>query len=112
MFAPTPKPLQLSERPLDKKVVSELRELATAMELATDGVTKPRLLMAIRQHIRTNPMLADDPRFLPLFAHRTPPRTLEKTSANKSEEDQAESLKSNKASVAGYYVSRQRLGLN
>ncbi|KAJ7812153.1 hypothetical protein B0H14DRAFT_2605948 [Mycena olivaceomarginata] len=60
--------LQLSERPLDKKLVSELLDIAKAMNIDT---AKFRILKAIKVHIQTHPGLADDPHLLP---HNSPKR--------------------------------------
>ncbi|KAJ7182130.1 hypothetical protein C8R46DRAFT_1210715 [Mycena filopes] len=86
-------PLQLSQRPLNTKLIDELKAIAGAMGLDTT-VKKALLLGSIQRHIKENPGIAEDPQFLPLFAHRTPPTASAKTSAGKAAEDESESSKS------------------
>ncbi|KAJ7690288.1 hypothetical protein B0H14DRAFT_2652465 [Mycena olivaceomarginata] len=85
--------LQLSERPLEKKLVSELLDIAKAMNIDTAKLHKPDILKAIKVHIQTHPGLADDPHLLPLVGHRTAPKALGKTSAGKATEEEMESSK-------------------
>ncbi|KAJ7834653.1 hypothetical protein B0H14DRAFT_3709260 [Mycena olivaceomarginata] len=85
--------LQLSERPLEKKLVSELLDIAKAMNIDTAKLHKPDILKAIKVHIQTHPGLADDPHLLPLVGHRTAPQALGKTSAGKATEEKIESSK-------------------
>ncbi|KAJ6526506.1 hypothetical protein DFH09DRAFT_1371656 [Mycena vulgaris] len=91
MATPVGTPIEYSERPLDKKVVAELKSIAAAMGLDTD-LNKLPLLLSIQRHIKSHPEIADDPRFLPLFAHRSRPKT-GKTSAEKSSEERVEATK-------------------
>ncbi|KAJ7939703.1 hypothetical protein B0H13DRAFT_1850469 [Mycena leptocephala] len=77
--------LQLSERPLDKKLVSELVEIAKAMNINTAKLHKPEILKAIKAHIQTH--------LPPLIGHRTAPKTVGKTSAGKATEEEMESSK-------------------
>ncbi|KAJ7688939.1 hypothetical protein B0H14DRAFT_3051652 [Mycena olivaceomarginata] len=85
--------LQLSERPLDKKLVSELVEIAKAININTAKLHKPEILKAIKAHIQTHPGLGDSPHLLPLVGHRTAPKTVGKTSAGKATEEEMESSK-------------------
>ncbi|KAJ6528961.1 hypothetical protein B0H19DRAFT_1083303 [Mycena capillaripes] len=82
----------LSNRPLNKKLVNELKAIGDAMLLDTT-VKKDSLLRSIQRHIKDNPNVADDPQFLPLYAHRTPPAATAKTSAGKAAEDESETSK-------------------
>lgn len=85
-------PLELSDRPLDKKKIAELQSIAAVMGLDTTLLKGP-LLVAIQKHIKAHPEIADHPRLLPLFAHRTAPKAGGKTSAEKAVEDKIESAK-------------------
>ncbi|KAJ7614263.1 hypothetical protein DFH06DRAFT_1344216 [Mycena polygramma] len=85
-------PIAFSDRPLPKKLLEELKIIAAAMGLDVE-LKKDALLRSIQRHIKTHPALADDPRFLPLFAHRSNPKGAAKTSAGKSAEEQVESSK-------------------
>jgi hypothetical protein len=96
--------LQLSERPLEKKLVSELLDIAKAMNIDTAKLHKPDILKAIKVHIQTHPGLADDPHLLPLVGHRTAPQALGKTSAGKATEEEIESSKP-KEPATGYNSS-------
>ncbi|KAJ6572882.1 hypothetical protein DFH09DRAFT_1277366 [Mycena vulgaris] len=91
MATPVGTPIEYSERPPDKKVVAELKSIAAAMGLDTD-LNKLPLLHSIQRHIKSHPEIADDPRFLPLFAQRSRPKT-GKTSAEKSSEERVEATK-------------------
>ncbi|KAJ7334639.1 hypothetical protein DFH08DRAFT_813712 [Mycena albidolilacea] len=86
--------LQLSECPLEKKLVSELLDIAKAMNINTAKLHKPDILKAIKVHIQTHLGLADDPHLLPLVGHCTVPKVLGKTSAGKATEEEMESSKS------------------
>ncbi|KAJ7898337.1 hypothetical protein B0H14DRAFT_3573730 [Mycena olivaceomarginata] len=92
MATPTPA-LQLSDRPLDKKLLAELKSIASAMGLEPGDLKKLKILALIRAHIKSFPEIADDPRFLPLFSHRTAPGVGGKTSAGKAAEEAVESAK-------------------
>ncbi|KAJ6455271.1 hypothetical protein C8R47DRAFT_1166293 [Mycena vitilis] len=85
-------PLSLSDRPLPKKLLDELKSIANAMGLDAD-LRKDVLLRSIQRHIQSAPEIADDPRFLPLFAHRSNPKGGSKSSAGKAAEEDAESSK-------------------
>jgi hypothetical protein len=98
--------LQLSERPLEKKLVSELLDIAKAMNIDTAKLHKPDILKAIKVHIQTHPGLADDPHLLPLVGHRTAPKALGKTIAGKATEEEMESSKPKEQSGSG--KSRRR----
>ncbi|KAJ7860804.1 hypothetical protein B0H14DRAFT_3445775 [Mycena olivaceomarginata] len=54
---------------------------------------KLKILALIWAHIKSVPEIADDPRFLPLFSHRTAPGVGGKTSAGKAAEEAVESAK-------------------
>lgn len=45
------------------------------------------LQKSIQKQLRDHPELADDPRFLPLYAHRTVPKAAGKNSGDKAAED-------------------------
>jgi hypothetical protein len=92
MATPTPA-LQLSDRPLDKKLVAELKSIASAMGLEPGDLKKLKILALIRAHIKSVPEIADDPHFLPLFSHRTAPGVGGKTSAGKAADEAVESAK-------------------
>ncbi|KAJ7789523.1 hypothetical protein B0H14DRAFT_3891800 [Mycena olivaceomarginata] len=83
MSASSNESLQLSERPLDKKLVSELVEIAKAMNINTAKLHKPEILKAIKAHIQTHPGLG----------HRSGAEDGGKTSAGKATEEEMESSK-------------------
>ncbi|KAJ7089934.1 hypothetical protein C8R44DRAFT_990792 [Mycena epipterygia] len=85
MSTPAPN-IVYSKRPLRKKLRKELQAIATAMGLDADP-TVPVLIKSIEQYTRSNPQIADDPRFLPLFAHRTEPNATGKNSGDKAAEE-------------------------
>ncbi|KAJ7312272.1 hypothetical protein DFH08DRAFT_943676 [Mycena albidolilacea] len=85
--------LLLSDRPLDKKLLAELKSIASAMGLEPGDLKKLKILASIRAHIKSVPEIADDPRFLPLFSHRTAPGVGGKTSTGKAAEEAVESAK-------------------
>ncbi|KAJ7501646.1 hypothetical protein B0H11DRAFT_2224523 [Mycena galericulata] len=94
MASPTQTSVNFSDRPLNNKLISELRSIADLM--GVDGhatLRKPELVKAIQRHMKETPGIADDPHFLPLFAHRTAPTAGGKNSAEKSTEDEIESSK-------------------
>ncbi|KAJ7710805.1 hypothetical protein B0H17DRAFT_1190494 [Mycena rosella] len=91
-------PALLSERPLQSKLISELRSIATAMGL-DPKLNKAPLLTAIQKHMKAHPEIADDPRFLPLFAHRSRPTSGGKNSAGKTAEEAVEASKPPKATT-------------
>jgi hypothetical protein len=68
--------------PLNKKLKPELQAIARALGI-TDNATVPSLRKSINEHIRNHAEIADDPRFLPLLAHRSGPKTVTKNSADK-----------------------------
>ncbi|KAJ7774302.1 hypothetical protein DFH07DRAFT_952549 [Mycena maculata] len=62
-------------------------------------LNKELLLHAIQRHIKKNPELADDHHLRPPFVHRSAPKTMGKTSAEKTTEDGIESFKSQQAAT-------------
>ncbi|KAJ7206989.1 hypothetical protein C8J57DRAFT_1541139 [Mycena rebaudengoi] len=92
MSTPIPTPPVLSNRALHNKLVSELHSIAAAMGL-DETLYKDPLLHFIEQHMQAKPKIADDPCFLPLFAHRTPAKAVRKTSAGKDTEEEADASK-------------------
>ncbi|KAJ6612962.1 hypothetical protein B0H10DRAFT_2436679 [Mycena sp. CBHHK59/15] len=72
--------------PLNKKLKPELQAIARALGI-TDNATVPSLCKSINEHIRNHAEIADDPRFLPLLAHRSGPKTIAKNSADKLAEE-------------------------
>ncbi|KAJ7847773.1 hypothetical protein B0H13DRAFT_2362292 [Mycena leptocephala] len=72
--------------PLNKKLKPELQAIARALGI-TDNATVPSLRKSINEHIRNHAEIADDPRFLPLLAHRSGPNTVTKNSADKLAEE-------------------------
>jgi hypothetical protein len=72
--------------PLNKKPKPELQAIARALGI-TDNATVPSLRKSINEHIRNHAEIADDPRFLPLLAHRSGPKTVTKNSADKVAEE-------------------------
>ncbi|KAJ7688175.1 hypothetical protein B0H17DRAFT_1203179 [Mycena rosella] len=91
-------PALFSERPLQSKLISELRSIATAMGL-DPKFNKAPLLTAIQKHMKAHPEIVDDPRFLPLFAHRSRPTSGGKNSAGKTAEEAVEASKPSKATT-------------
>ncbi|KAJ7807652.1 hypothetical protein B0H13DRAFT_2386304 [Mycena leptocephala] len=75
--------------PLNKKLKPELQAIARALGI-TDNATVPSLRKSINEHIRNHAEIADDPRFLPLLAHRSGPKTVTKNSADKLAEEASE----------------------
>ncbi|KAJ7447684.1 hypothetical protein FB451DRAFT_1375588 [Mycena latifolia] len=75
-----------THRQLRNKYKPELQAIAAAMGLTFDH-TKPVLLESIQKYILDHPNLADDPKFLPLFAHRTAAKAAGKNSAHKAAEE-------------------------
>ncbi|KAJ7703969.1 hypothetical protein B0H17DRAFT_1193901 [Mycena rosella] len=84
--------LQLSERPLKNKLMVELKQIAGAMGLDSN-VTKDKLLASIEHHITATPQIAEDSRFLPLFAHRANHKSGAKNSVDKATEEVFEASK-------------------
>ncbi|KAK6981467.1 hypothetical protein R3P38DRAFT_2808210 [Favolaschia claudopus] len=72
--------------PLNKKLKAELQFIATGMGLDANA-TVPKLRKAISEHMRTHPDLADDPKYLTVFAQRTGAASSVKTSADKASEE-------------------------
>ncbi|KAJ7679921.1 hypothetical protein B0H17DRAFT_1206312 [Mycena rosella] len=76
-----------SDRALRKKLKPELQAIATAMGLDTTQQRVSDLITSIQGHMKARPEMADDPKFLPLFAHRSAPKAGGKTSADKAAEE-------------------------
>ncbi|KAJ7679826.1 hypothetical protein B0H17DRAFT_1206339 [Mycena rosella] len=76
-----------SDRALRKKLKPELQAIATAMGLDTAQQRVSDLITSIQGHMKARPEMADDPKFLPLFAHRSAPKAGGKTSADKAAEE-------------------------
>ncbi|KAJ6595005.1 hypothetical protein DFH09DRAFT_1357782 [Mycena vulgaris] len=91
MSTPAPSFIAYSDRPLKKKLRTELEAIASAMGLDTDQKVTV-LVKSIEQYIRSNPGIADDPKFLPLFVHRTAPKATGKNSGDKATEEASEAL--------------------
>ncbi|KAJ6474227.1 hypothetical protein C8R45DRAFT_1103208 [Mycena sanguinolenta] len=73
-----PSALVLSDRPLTKKLVGELRDISSAMglEISLDSnAKKDKILLAIQRALKNDAEIANDPRFIPLLAHRSAPTT-------------------------------------
>ncbi|CAK5275457.1 unnamed protein product [Mycena citricolor] len=83
-------PLTLSNRPLDKKPVSELRAIADYIGIEHANLIKDPLKRALRRELKNRAELANDPILLPLFAHRAQPGQGVKTSADKDVDVAAE----------------------
>ncbi|KAJ6548951.1 hypothetical protein B0H19DRAFT_1379179 [Mycena capillaripes] len=74
-----------------KKLKPELQAIADAMGLEfSEKPTVAILRKDIQAHIRTHPELADDPRFTPVFAHRTGPKAAGKNSSDKANDEAAQ----------------------
>ncbi|KAF8157550.1 hypothetical protein K438DRAFT_1777196 [Mycena galopus ATCC 62051] len=87
---------QLSDRPLEKKLLAELLKIAEYLQIdltQLPKVLKPAVLGLIKDHRQAHPEIADDPRLLPLFGHRNPPQTVGRNSAGKAAEDEMETSK-------------------
>ncbi|KAJ7683674.1 hypothetical protein B0H17DRAFT_1204973 [Mycena rosella] len=84
--------LQLSERPLKNKLVAQLKQIAGTMGLDSN-VTKDKLLASIEHHIKATPQIAEDSRFLPLFAHQANHKSGAKNSVDKATEEVFEASK-------------------
>ncbi|KAJ7802804.1 hypothetical protein B0H13DRAFT_2687901 [Mycena leptocephala] len=96
MSTPVTPAIVLSDRAINKKLIGELQSIAAFTKLdGPDHATlkKDALPRAIQRHIKENPQLADDPYFLPLFAHRSSPKNDVKTSAVKAAEEEVEATK-------------------
>ncbi|KAJ7113352.1 hypothetical protein C8R43DRAFT_1039992 [Mycena crocata] len=95
-------PFELSDRPLATKLISELKMIAREMKL-DDSLTKDALRSSIQRHLTANAaLLAENPRFLPLVAHRTNPKSGGKNSIEKSAEDAVEASKPTKAATGAH----------
>ncbi|KAJ6553787.1 hypothetical protein DFH09DRAFT_1318809 [Mycena vulgaris] len=92
MSTPVDPPFMLSDRPLNKKLIGELQSIAVFMKLDAT-LKKDALLRAIQRHVKDHPELADDPRLVSLFAHRSSPKNGPKTSAVKAAEEEVEMTK-------------------
>lgn len=88
--------IQYSDRRLNQKNRPELKQIAGAMGL-DNTLKKTPLLRSIQQHMEKTLQLADDLRFMPLFAHRADPKAAGKTSASKAAEDASKGAKPPKA---------------
>ncbi|KAF8187634.1 hypothetical protein K438DRAFT_1764794 [Mycena galopus ATCC 62051] len=74
--------LAYTNRPLNKKLKPELQAIASAM--GQDPKQSVLLLHeCIQKYMTVHPEAADDPKFLPLFAHRSAPKRVVKNSADK-----------------------------
>jgi hypothetical protein len=98
MATPTPA-LQLSDRPLNKKLLAELQSIASTMGLDTGDLKKLKILALIRVHIKSVPEIADNPCFLPLFSHRNAPSVGGKMNTGKAAEEVVESAKPKQAAT-------------
>jgi hypothetical protein len=79
-----------TNRPLNKKLKPELQAIASAM--GQDPKQSVILLReCIQKYMTVHPEAADDPKFLPLFAHRSAPKGVVKNSADKVAEEVAAS---------------------
>ncbi|KAJ7473664.1 hypothetical protein B0H11DRAFT_2430116 [Mycena galericulata] len=103
--------MELSDRPLHTKKIAELKSIAVAMGLDADLKKEP-LLHSIQRHIKNTPAIADDHRFLPLFAHRTAPKAVGKTSAGKTSEDAVESSKALVATGANKTLLAEKITID
>ncbi|KAJ6478189.1 hypothetical protein C8R45DRAFT_1101576 [Mycena sanguinolenta] len=91
-----PSALVLSDRPLTKKLVGELRDISSAMGLKISlhsNAKKDKILLAIQRALKNDAEIANDPRFIPLLAHRSAPTVGGKTSAEKAMEEAVEAAK-------------------
>ncbi|KAF8170022.1 hypothetical protein K438DRAFT_1982923 [Mycena galopus ATCC 62051] len=66
-----PSALDLSDRPLDKKLVEELRSIASTMNLDFSDTRKASLLQAIKRALKTDVEIANDARFIPFVQELT-----------------------------------------
>ncbi|KAJ7791504.1 hypothetical protein B0H14DRAFT_3566664 [Mycena olivaceomarginata] len=73
--------------PFHKKLKAELQAIADAMCLSLPKPTVVLLRKEIQTHMHAHPELADDPQFLPLFAHLTAPNVAGKNSGDKANEE-------------------------
>ncbi|KAJ7796429.1 hypothetical protein B0H14DRAFT_3158062, partial [Mycena olivaceomarginata] len=73
--------------PFHKKLKVELQAIADAMCLSLPKPTVVLLRKEIQTHMHAHPELADNPQFLPLFAHRTAPNVAGKNSGDKANEE-------------------------
>ncbi|KAJ7806491.1 hypothetical protein B0H14DRAFT_3767892 [Mycena olivaceomarginata] len=73
--------------PFHKKLKAELQAIADAMCLSLPKPTVVLLRKEIQTHMHAHPELADNPQFLPLFAHRTAPNVAGKNSGDKANEE-------------------------
>ncbi|KAJ7118279.1 hypothetical protein C8R44DRAFT_738223 [Mycena epipterygia] len=79
-----------TNRSLNKKLKPELQAIASAM--GQDPKQSVLLLReCIQKYMTVHPEAADDPKFLPLFAHRSAPKGVVKNSADKVAEEVAAS---------------------
>ncbi|KAJ6595104.1 hypothetical protein DFH09DRAFT_1413021 [Mycena vulgaris] len=92
MSTPVDSPFMLSDCPLNKKLLGELQSIAAFMKLDAT-LKKDALLRAIQRHMKDHPELADDPRLVALFAHRSSPKNGPKNSAVKAAEEEVEMTK-------------------
>ncbi|KAF8149671.1 hypothetical protein K438DRAFT_2085939 [Mycena galopus ATCC 62051] len=78
-----------TDLPLSKKLKTELQAIAIAMGEDEEQSVKD-LRKSIQKYLHDHPEAADNPKFLPLFVHRTAPKAGGRNSANKATEDAAQ----------------------
>ncbi|KAK6996146.1 hypothetical protein R3P38DRAFT_3072988 [Favolaschia claudopus] len=76
----------ITSAPFHKKLKAELQIIASEMGLNSNA-TVPNLRKAIQEHLRTHAELADNPKYLTLFAQRTGAAPSARTSADKANEE-------------------------
>ncbi|KAJ6538270.1 hypothetical protein DFH09DRAFT_1369014 [Mycena vulgaris] len=90
------------KKPVDERYIQRLVTmpdgglmiLTIAAFMKLDATLKTdALLRAIQRHMKDHPELADDPRLVPLFAHRSSPKNGPKMSAVKAAEEEVEVTK-------------------
>ncbi|KAF8140994.1 hypothetical protein K438DRAFT_1785184 [Mycena galopus ATCC 62051] len=92
-----------TNRPLNKKLKPELQAIASAM--GQDPKQSVLLLHeCIQKYMTVYPEAADDPKFLPLFAHRSAPKGVVKNSADKVAEEVAASSEAAPKATTGAVV--------
>ncbi|KAF8164580.1 hypothetical protein K438DRAFT_2025241 [Mycena galopus ATCC 62051] len=78
-----------TDLPLSKKLKTELQAIAIAMGEDEKQSVKD-LRKSIQKYLHDHPEAADNPKFLPLFVHRTAPKAGGRNSADKATEDAAQ----------------------
>ncbi|KAJ7833028.1 hypothetical protein B0H14DRAFT_3871760 [Mycena olivaceomarginata] len=73
--------------PFHKKLKVELQAIPDAMYLSLPKPTVVLLRKEIQTHMHAHPELANNPQFLPLFAHRTAPNVAGKNTSDKVNEE-------------------------